>query len=145
MFWDMFEQLCRSRGSSPTAVALELGFSNATATKWKKGSTPQGSSLQKIAEYFDVPIGSLLGMPSIATIAREEKGAPKIDKETFAKFSKDGVTVSICDHPDAEHQTNELWSKICRLTDTNRNKVDGYVSALLDEQDRDEIAKQKNA
>ena len=60
MFWKNFEELCRSIGSSPTAVALELGFSNATATKWKKGSTPNGTTLHKIADYFGVSVDSLL-------------------------------------------------------------------------------------
>jgi transcriptional regulator with XRE-family HTH domain len=61
MFWLKFEKLCKSIGSSPTAVSLILGFSNATATKWKAGSVPSGKSLQKIADHFGVTVDYLLG------------------------------------------------------------------------------------
>ena len=60
MFWKTFDSLCRQKGSSPSAVAQEIGFSNATATKWKKGSTPQGATLQKIADYFGVTTDYLM-------------------------------------------------------------------------------------
>lgn len=145
MFKKNFIDLCNKKKIAPTAACKELGLSAATFSCWTDQSVPRRATLQRMAEYFGVPISDLVDGPSIATIAREEKGAPRIDEETFAKFSKDGVTVSICDHPDTEHQTNELWNKIRRLSPENRNKVDGYVSALLDEQDREEIAKTKNA
>lgn len=61
MFWKKFDMLCRSINSTPTTVSKELGFSNATATKWKKGSTPNGATLQKIADYFNVTVDYLLG------------------------------------------------------------------------------------
>ena len=61
MFWNIFVKLCHEDGSKPTAIALKLGFSNATATKWKNGSIPQGSTLQKIADYFGVTVDYLLG------------------------------------------------------------------------------------
>lgn len=68
MFWKNYEALCRSAGSSPTAIALELGFSNASATKWKKGSIPNGTTLQKIADRFQVSVSYLLG---------DEQAAPR--------------------------------------------------------------------
>ena len=68
MFWKNYEALCRSVGSSPTAIALELGFSNASATKWKKGSIPNGTTLQKIADRFQVSVSYLLG---------DEQAAPR--------------------------------------------------------------------
>ena len=76
MFWKIFNFLCRQKGSSPSAVAQEIGFSNATATKWKKGSTPQGATLQKIADYFGVTTDYLLGneekKPTPATISSSD-------------------------------------------------------------------------
>ena len=68
MFWEIFESLCQQRGSTPTAISQEMGFSNATAAKWKKGSIPQGTTLQKIATYFDISVDYLLG--------KEEKKPP---------------------------------------------------------------------
>jgi transcriptional regulator with XRE-family HTH domain len=61
MFWKIYTELCKSRNTSPNAVAAALGLSNATCTKWKQGATPGGKNLQKIADYFGVTTGYLLG------------------------------------------------------------------------------------
>ena len=61
MFYDIFLQLCAEKGVKPTPVALAIGVSSAAAAKWKKGATPSGDTLQKIAEYFGVSVDYLLG------------------------------------------------------------------------------------
>lgn len=61
MFYDIFLQLCEAKGVKPSRVALDIGLSKATATKWKKGAIPSGDKLQKLAEYFDVSVDYLLG------------------------------------------------------------------------------------
>jgi transcriptional regulator with XRE-family HTH domain len=61
MFWNVFENLCRENKGTPNKVCKELGFSNATATKWKKGALPSGDTVSKIAEYFNVTTDYLLG------------------------------------------------------------------------------------
>lgn len=61
MFYDKFKSLCDAKGISCNRAALEIGLSNATPTTWKKrGLTPKGDTLAKIAEYFDVSVGYLL-------------------------------------------------------------------------------------
>lgn len=60
MFWENFCKLCEKNGIKPNFVCKELGFSNATATKWKKGATPTGTTLSKIADYFLVSTDYLL-------------------------------------------------------------------------------------
>lgn len=79
MFYDVFSSLCAQKGVSCKRAALEIGLSNSIAAKWKKtGATPNGETLAKIAEYFEVPIGLLLGEE-----AQKEKptvsGEPEID------------------------------------------------------------------
>lgn len=59
MFWENFVNLCNKSGISPTALCEKLGYSNATATKWRKGSVPRYTTVQKIADYFDVSVDSL--------------------------------------------------------------------------------------
>lgn len=61
MFWDNFSALCKERNVTPTYVAKDLGFSNAAPSHWKNGKSPTEKTLRKIADYFDVSIGSLLG------------------------------------------------------------------------------------
>lgn len=61
MFYARLRELCKRKGMTPTGLALTLGLSNATAAKWKKGSIPNGVTLQKIAAFFGVSTGYLLG------------------------------------------------------------------------------------
>ena len=60
MFWDNFEKFCREKGMKPTPAAAEIGFPSASVVKWKKGATPRGENLQKIADYFGVTVNDLL-------------------------------------------------------------------------------------
>lgn len=57
MFYEKFVQLCASAGKSPSAVALEIGLQKSNVTYWKNGNrTPSDVTLQKIAQYFNVPV-----------------------------------------------------------------------------------------
>ena len=60
MFYENLQKLCKDRHTSPSAVAAQLGYSNATASKWKKGSIPKRETLLNIAEYFGVTVEYLL-------------------------------------------------------------------------------------
>lgn len=62
VFYDLYLELCKERNVSPTRAAIEMGISKATPTTWKKrGLTPQGETLNKIAAYFGVSTDYLLG------------------------------------------------------------------------------------
>ena len=75
MFWDTLSSLCKAKNTYPNTVCEELGFSNATATKWKHGSMPHGKNLQKIADYFDVTVSYLVsgGENAEASLSDAEK------------------------------------------------------------------------
>ena len=61
MFFDTFNALCSSKGISCKRAAIEIGLSNSTPTKWKNtGATPNGETLNKIADYFGVTTDYLL-------------------------------------------------------------------------------------
>lgn len=60
MFWDIFNNLCRQRGKSPTSVAKDLSIAAGTVSEWKKGRQPQNSTLLKVADYFGVQPTDLL-------------------------------------------------------------------------------------
>lgn len=61
MFYDRFKELCIVNNTTPTAVALELGISRATVSYWKsRGSEPSATTIQKIADYFNVTTDYLL-------------------------------------------------------------------------------------
>ena len=61
MFYDLFCQLCEKKGVSVTRATVEMGLSRTIGSKWKRtGATPNGETLNKIAEYFGVTADYLL-------------------------------------------------------------------------------------
>lgn len=63
MFYDKYAQLCKQRGISNSAAAVEAGLSRSLVTKWKtnKVETPSPEVLEKLSAYFGIPISELLG------------------------------------------------------------------------------------
>ena len=62
MFYDKFVFLCKEKGVAPTRAALDIGLSKSAPIKWRTtGATPNGETLNKIAEYFSVSVSVLLG------------------------------------------------------------------------------------
>lgn len=62
MFFDIFNSLCQINGETANSVCRKLGFSNSTASYWKKSpNPPKREALEKIAEYFGVSVNYLLG------------------------------------------------------------------------------------
>ncbi len=57
MFWDNLYELCQKKGTSPSKVVKELGIATGSVTKWKNGSMPSKSTVQKLAGYFGVTVG----------------------------------------------------------------------------------------
>ena len=73
MFYDHFSELCKQKGISVTRATEEIGLARTIGTKWKNtGSTPNGATLAKIAEYFNVSVSYLLGEQEKPTITGEQ-------------------------------------------------------------------------
>ena len=51
-------------------MAEEIGLSNAAPTAWRKGAVPKSSTLEKIAQHFNVSTDYLLG--------KEQKETPTL-------------------------------------------------------------------
>ena len=57
MGYDEFERLCKLRGVTAYQVAKETGVSTSTISSWKVGRyMPKTEKLNKLAEYFSVPV-----------------------------------------------------------------------------------------
>ncbi len=78
MFWNLFLGLCQRNHIKPNTVCKQLGFSNATATHWKNGKSPNGDTLCVLADYFNVSVDYLLGRT-------EQKIAPPKSDESDAQ------------------------------------------------------------
>lgn len=60
MFFDNFKAICDKKGLKPNPVAQACGASNNSATKWKKGSSPNSEIVVKLANYLNVSTDYLL-------------------------------------------------------------------------------------
>lgn len=122
MFYDTFVQLCNERGMSPTAVCVQAGLSNATATYWKKSQkTPKIESIEKVAEILNVPAEMLIGKKEAAhnTVRGEMtdiKGIMEVKQES------------------------EWRELLTRMSPENLDKLQEYAELLLLSQDRDDQA-----
>ena len=61
MFYDNYLRLCNSVRKTPSAVALEIGLTKPSVSRWKSGSMPTDATLQKVADYFGITVDELLG------------------------------------------------------------------------------------
>lgn len=62
MFYDEFISQCKRLGVKPSQVAADIGISKSTVSKWKtSGYNPSASHLKKVADYFGVDVGQLIG------------------------------------------------------------------------------------
>ena len=63
MFYDKYAQICKQRGISMSAAAVEAGLSKSLVTKWKvnKVEVPSPDVLKKLSVYFGMPVSELLG------------------------------------------------------------------------------------
>ena len=103
MFYDNFSRLSTERGKSPTAVAKELGFSNAAASHWKNGKSPTAKTLQKIADYFGVTVNDLLSDPGEAPskLRREEGEKIAVLASVGAGIPLEAINTFDQDDPDS--------------------------------------------
>lgn len=57
-----FEELLKTNGCTAYKVSKATGVPGSTFTEWKKGKyQPKSDKLQKIADYFNVPLGYFYG------------------------------------------------------------------------------------
>ena len=57
-----FEELLKTNGCTAYKVSKATGIPGSTFTAWKKGKyQPKSDKLQKIADYFNVPLGYFYG------------------------------------------------------------------------------------
>lgn len=96
MFFQNYLRLCNKHGISPSAAALEMGISKPTVTRWKKGGTPNDATLQRIADYFSVPVSSLTEEPTTLTKTVTGEKAP--------------ASVSESERPYVDLDTKMIWA-----------------------------------
>ena len=57
MKYEFFDRLCKAHHVTPYKVSKATGISTGTLSHWKKGLySPKAEKIQRIADYFDVPL-----------------------------------------------------------------------------------------
>ena len=86
-FWNIFNDLCNSKGTKPNPVGKKVGVASSTITQWKNGSVPNGETLIKIADYLDCSVDYLLGRTSnSSSITMQKKSSPSELTESEQKM-----------------------------------------------------------
>ena len=79
-----------------------MGISKPTVTRWKKGGTPNDATLQRIADYFSVPVSSLTEESTTLTktvtgekapASVSESGRPYVDLDTKMIWAPTPVSI----------------------------------------------------
>ena len=87
MFYDKYAHLCKKRGISMSAAAVEAGVSKSLVTKWKanKVEIPSPDVLKKLSNYFGIPVSELLGEEN----CEEKKENPTVQDDGISEEKKE--------------------------------------------------------
>lgn len=87
-FYDTYVMYCSRVGKTPSGVAREIGISKSIVSRWKNGGgKPTDSTIQKIADYFGVPVSVMRGNENIENPATKQgDGIPKEDLDLLKQF-----------------------------------------------------------
>ena len=109
MFYDKYSQLCKRKGVSMSAAAVEAGLSKSLVTKWKtnKVDIPSPDVLKKLSAYFNMPVSELLG--------EEEKGEKKEQPTEF-----DGLS----------EKRKAFINKVMQMSDAELDRLDQILSLV---------------
>lgn len=81
--YERITDLCKAKGVSASRMCLDLGLSKSTMSDMKSGRKQGGSTAtaQKIASYFDISVGQLLGEEDKKKKPTEDDGLSENMKE----------------------------------------------------------------
>lgn len=73
--YEIIDRLCKEKAITITALSREIGISKSTMSELKMGRSQSLSAknLDKIATYFNVPIGTLLGNQEKKPLINEDE------------------------------------------------------------------------
>lgn len=84
MFYDNIYKICKDKGTTPTTVLKELGYSTGNVTQWKKGSNPNVELCVAIARHLGVTLDYLVTLSTSTPI----DGLSNSDQEWLNIISK---------------------------------------------------------
>ena len=104
MFYNQLEKLCRNNNTTPTSFIKELGYSSSKITAWKNGSIPKYEILNKISEYFNIPISYL--------------------------FEESNQEINFCHLPSDQQELLDLYNQLDPIKQAEfKGELKGYLKA----------------
>lgn len=95
MFYEQFIRLCNEKGVSPSAAARAVGIDKSAVCRWAKGSMPRNTTLDKLAQYFGVSLGALLGYEPL----EKQNESPKEEKPVITGEGLEAALEALRDQP----------------------------------------------
>ncbi len=118
-FWNQFYQLCRNMDLRPTALGSKLNISSGTINNWKNGTIPNGETLMKLADFFDVSVDYLLGRENAQSNSNSIPQNNIVDSSDGTKF---------------DTTTTQVAEAFSNLSFSDKAKVMGLVAELEEQQ-----------
>lgn len=125
MFYDKYVALCAQKGITPSAAAKAIGINKAAVSNWKyRKNGPSDVTMQKIADYFGVPVSEL---------TEETKKAPTDGERDHAI---DHVDEELKDYLDELRNRSEMRMLFSVARNANKQKIEAIVKFIegLEEQ-----------
>ena len=133
---DRVKKLCKDNGIAISKLEKELGFGNGYIGQLRKGTFPD-DRLRKIADYFNVSIDYLLGIPPIGNIDMIEQ----VHGEDVAKAYASGGYIAFREAVEAKQKKpapvseseldNKLIKMLIGLSPNEIKQVDAFVQGLI--------------
>ena len=124
--YSVFLRLLKERGVKASDVSKATGIPQSTFSDWKKGrSKPKDEKMQKIADYFGVPVQYLrTGKP--APVFKVSAGSIQSSYELLQKMHPDVIM------DDKARQMIALVDKYEQLSDNDKDEIMTLIDLKLD-------------
>lgn len=116
MFYKNFEEICKEKRTTPTAVLKDLGLSTSKVTAWKKGSIPKQEVLKLLATKLDTSVDCFF-----AEIERVDS-SKKITNNVTGNYNAVGENSVVHASLEMTPQEHELISVFRNLSEIDKAK-----------------------
>lgn len=87
MFYENFDRICRDKGTTPSAVGVEIGVSRGTPSAWKKnGTIPKESELRALADALGCDVSDFFRPEGKVEYYYMNTKELDLDEQMFAKL-----------------------------------------------------------
>lgn len=128
-FWNQFYQLCKNVDLRPTALGSKLNISSGTINNWKNGTIPNGETLLKLADFFDVSVDYLLGRENASSNSNSITNNGNVISST-----QSNNIVNSSDETKFDTTTTQVAEAFSNLSFSDKAKVMGLVAELEEQQ-----------